>query len=36
MGTKEKIIGLKDVKQYFRDGMTIMYGGFMGFGPLKD
>jgi acetate CoA/acetoacetate CoA-transferase alpha subunit len=32
MGTKEKIIGLKDVKQYFRDGMTIMYGGFMGFG----
>ena len=32
MSTAEKIINLKDVMQYFRDGMTIMFGGFLGFG----
>ncbi len=28
----DKIIGIKEVKQFFRDGMTIMCGGFMGIG----
>lgn len=28
----KKIIGHKDVQQYFKDGQTIMYGGFMGIG----
>jgi acetate CoA/acetoacetate CoA-transferase alpha subunit len=27
-----KIIDIKDVQQYFKDGMTILYGGFMGVG----
>jgi acetate CoA/acetoacetate CoA-transferase alpha subunit len=28
----DKIIGIKDVQQYFKDGMTVLYGGFMGVG----
>lgn len=28
----KKIISSKDVQQYFKDGMTVMYGGFMGIG----
>jgi acetate CoA/acetoacetate CoA-transferase alpha subunit len=32
MSIEQKIIGFKDVQQYFKDGMSIMYGGFMGFG----
>jgi acetate CoA/acetoacetate CoA-transferase alpha subunit len=28
----DKIIGIKDVQQYFSDGMTVLYGGFMGVG----
>jgi len=28
----DKIIDIKDVQQYFKDGMTILYGGFMGVG----
>jgi acetate CoA/acetoacetate CoA-transferase alpha subunit len=32
MGTVQKIISFKDVQQYFKDGMIIMYGGFMGIG----
>ena len=32
MGTVQKIISFKDVQQYFKDGMSIMYGGFMGIG----
>ena len=27
-----KIIGFKDVQQYFRDGMTVLFGGFVGAG----
>jgi acetate CoA/acetoacetate CoA-transferase alpha subunit len=32
MSTVQKVINSKDVQQYFKDGMSIMYGGFMGFG----
>jgi acetate CoA/acetoacetate CoA-transferase alpha subunit len=32
MGIVQKIISFKDVQQYFKDGMCIMYGGFMGIG----
>lgn len=28
----EKIIGINEVVQHFRDGMTVLYGGFMGVG----
>ncbi|HUK99242.1 MAG TPA: acetate CoA-transferase subunit alpha [Nitrospirota bacterium] len=32
MGTVQKIISYKEAQQYFKDGLTIMYGGFLGFG----
>jgi acetate CoA/acetoacetate CoA-transferase alpha subunit len=32
MSTVQKIISSQDVQQYFRDRMSIMYGGFLGFG----
>jgi len=32
MSTTQKITSFKDVQQFFKDGMTIMYGGFMGIG----
>ncbi len=32
----EKSILIQDVKQFFRDGMTIMYGGFMGVGTPEE
>jgi acetate CoA/acetoacetate CoA-transferase alpha subunit len=32
MGIVQKIISYKEAQQYFKDGMTIMYGGFMGCG----
>jgi acetate CoA/acetoacetate CoA-transferase alpha subunit len=28
----DKIISIKEVQQYFKDGMTVLYGGFMGVG----
>ncbi|HMK43265.1 MAG TPA: acetate CoA-transferase subunit alpha [Dissulfurispiraceae bacterium] len=32
MSIPQKVISFKDAGQYFRDGMTIMFGGFMGIG----
>lgn len=32
MGSMQKVISSKDVQQYFKDGMSIMFGGFMGIG----
>jgi acetate CoA/acetoacetate CoA-transferase alpha subunit len=32
MGTAQKVISFKEARQYFKDGMSIMFGGFMGIG----
>jgi len=32
MSIPQKVITCKDAQQYFRDGMTVMFGGFMGVG----
>jgi acetate CoA/acetoacetate CoA-transferase alpha subunit len=34
-GNMEKVVGMEEVGKCFRDGMTILYGGFMGVGTPK-